>query len=145
MNRLLELRLPRVDISTDTWPANWYTHLPDYCPEVRVFLENYYRARPHPPATGDSPGANMETDRRPPHLELHAMNVTVQEVLNELASKYNNWVAAGNSPPPGREALSVTYPTFALGWELRLPDTKGVPMNVWVHSVFTTFPESTHE
>jgi len=145
VNRLLDLRLPRVDISTDTWPENWYMYLPDYCPEVRVFLENYYHARPHPPAPGGSPGANMETDRGPPHLDLHLKNVTVQEVLNALASKYNDWAAAENAPPPGREAPPVTYPAFALGWELRLPDTTGVQLNGWLHSVFTTFPESTHE
>jgi hypothetical protein len=144
VKRLLELRLPRFDMSVDAWPSNWFMQVPDFSAEVRSRLENYYNQWPHPPSPSGFPGVNLETDRQPPHLELHLRNVTVKDVLNALASRYLDWADSENAAMAQRGG-AVTYPVFALGWELRLPETDQIPINVWIHSVFGTFPESQHQ
>ncbi|HEX4811039.1 MAG TPA: hypothetical protein VH325_19020 [Bryobacteraceae bacterium] len=139
-DRLLELRLPQFDMSTDAWSDNWYQELPDFSAAVRAELVQYYgehRTLPQPSGLG---GANMQTDKQPPHIDLHLKNVTVRDVLNALASKGLDWAARENESNRAASRNGVYYPVFSEGWQLKIPNANDLPIENWIHSVFVRFP-----
>jgi hypothetical protein len=132
---LLDLRLSRVDISTDGWPYSLMTKLPDLVPPVRDYLAAVYRQITSLKEQPALPGFSMSTDVRPPHIELHLSNLTVRDLLDALALKsleaapsYDRQVA------PGVTILTM-QPT---GWKCELPPGD-MPEKLWMQSVCKPF------
>jgi hypothetical protein len=136
LTKILDTNVPRFDMSVNAWPINWYSYLTQFSPEAYKVLKAYYLQQ-SAPVESSGAGSNMETDVRPPHIELHLKNVTILGILNSLGAKELDWALKENAvvSPSG-----VTYIKFPLGWRARLRPIADLPVDIWIKSVLGPFP-----
>lgn len=128
--KLLEAKISRCDIVLDDWPQNWFMRLPELCPEVSSQLGARYKQLGGGSFETAGPGASMEGNVTPPHLEMHITDKSLRDILNTLAVR--SMTVTNDSSAKARPGTVA-----ASGWKYSIPAVNSMDFYVWQRRVFS--------
>lgn len=135
-HKILEFRIPKLDIEADEMPENLIVRLAGYSPELWKYLSQVYLSEGGQNLNQPGAGAGMLPAVKLPHYSIHLKNASVKEVLNEIAVESLRITRANprkvTTHPPTPDELWAT-PT---GWEFRFVDPRSMSFYEWVFEIF---------
>jgi hypothetical protein len=134
-HRVLEFRIPRLDIEATALSEDLITRLADYSPELRAYLMRVYvqaggKTTAEPGAVG-----GMAASARLPHFSIHLKDVSVREALNSIAAQsFRLYKAAGRDPRVVHTADELAVAPS--GWEFDFQSPKDLSFARWTRAIF---------
>ena len=135
-HKILEFRIPKLDIEADELPENLIVKLAVYSPELWKYLLQVYLSEGGRNPNQPGAGGGFSGDAKLPRYSIHLTNVSVKEVLNQIAveslrlKRANPRKETGHPPSPDELYVSVT------GWEFRFVDPGTMSFYPWIFEIF---------
>jgi hypothetical protein len=134
-HKILEFRIPKLDIEADDLPENLIVKLAVYSPELWKYLLQVYLSEggldPHQPGAGGGFSGNAKL----PHYSIHLTNTSVKDLLNEIALESLRIKRANPRKKTGPSTPDELYVSVT-GWEFRFVDPRSMSFYPWIFKIF---------